>query len=178
MIKLCCGQTLLRRIKAPIDDRSSSDSKLGDWHARAVFVKPKHLVLCANERSLLAVVIPLAPVSELLERFRLAAVNRIRQIPASSDILEKECSALHDVQFGKTSNRSMISTLNQMVYEMESLLHYPHPDDLEHLALTLCDRPTFTISTHWPWLEAELILTGSVMPGRKWKVPPESQIVL
>ncbi len=48
--------------------------------------------------------------------------------------------------------------MNQMVFEIESLLDDPHPDDLEHLALTLCDRPTFTISTHWPWLEAELIL--------------------
>jgi hypothetical protein len=173
MIMLRCGHTLLRRIKAPIEDGSPSGSNLGDWHARAVFTKPKHLVLCTNERSLLSVVIPLAPSSDLIERFRLAAVNRIRQIPAPSEILEKECSAFDEVHIGKTTNRSVISTMNQQVYRIQSYLAYPHPDDLEHLGFTLCDTPMSSISTHWPWLEAELILTGSVTPGRKWKVPAE-----
>lgn len=172
MIKLRCGRTLLRRIKTPIDYDSPSDGKLGDWHARAIFVKPKHLVLCTNERSLLSVVIPLAPVSDLLQRFRLAAINRIRQIPVSSEILDKECSALDDIRFGKTSNRSVISTMNQMIFDLEAFLPDPQSNDLEQLAMTLCDRPTFAISTRWPWFEAELILTGSVAPGRKpWKIP-------
>ena len=173
MIILRCGQTLLRRIKAPIEDGSPTGSNLGDWHARSVFSKPKHLVLCTNERSLLSVVIPLAPSSELIERFRLAAVNRIRQIPAPPEILEKECSALVEVRIGKSTNRSVISTMNQLVHGIQSWLAYPHPDNLEHLGLTLCDTPMSSISTHWPWLEAELILTGSVWPGRKWIVPAD-----
>lgn len=172
MIKLLCGRTLLRRIKTRIENDSTSDGKLGDWHARAIFVKPKQLVLCTNERSLLSVIVPLAPISELLERFREAAVDRIRQIPASSEILDNECSALDDIRFGKTSNRSVISAMNQMVFDLEAFLPDHQSNDLDQVAMTLCDRPTDAISTHWPWFEAELILTGSVAPGRKpWKIP-------
>jgi len=173
MITLRCSQSLLRRLKVAVEPDSPSNGVLGDWYARAVFVRPAQLVLCTNERSLLSIVIPLVPVSTLLDRFRSAAIQRIRQIPVQSELLEKECLALDEVGVGKATSRSVISTMNHLVYGIKAWLAYPHPNDLEHLGLSLCDTPILSISTHWPWLEAELSLTGSVTPGRKWRVPAD-----
>ena len=174
MVTLRCSQTLLRKIKSSDEDDLETESKLGDWYARALFVRPIQLVLCTNERSLLSVVIPLSPIATLVERFRSAALGRIQQIPASVDLLAAECSALEAIRVSRAKNRSVISAMNHLSYGVEAWLAYPHPDSLEHLGLTLCDTPISSISTHWPWLEAELLLAGSVLPGRKSKVPPDA----
>ena len=169
MVTLRCSQALLRRIKSPVEDELATGSALGDWYARAIFVRPIQLVLCTNERSLLSIVVPLSPAPTLIDRFRSAALARIRQIPVSSELLADECSALDEIRIGSAKNRSVISAMNHLTYGIEAWLAYPHPNDLEHLGLTLCDTPISSISTHWPWLEAELLLTGSVVPGRNGK---------
>jgi hypothetical protein len=116
----------------------------------------------------------LSPSPTLIDRFRSAALARIRQIPVSAEILAHECSALDNPRIGSAKNRSVISAMNHLTYGIEAWLACPHPNDLEHLGLTLCDTPISSISTHWPWLEAELLLTGSIVPGRKWKVPSDA----
>jgi hypothetical protein len=174
MVTLRCSQALLRKIRSAIEDDLETESALGNWYGRAIFVRPVQLVLCTNERSLLSVVIPLSPVTTLVDRFRSAAIDRINQIPISSELLAKECSALEDIRVGRAKSRSVISAMNHLTYGVESWLAYPQPNDLEHLGLTLCNTPISSISTHWPWLEAELLMTGSAVPGRKWKVPPDA----
>jgi hypothetical protein len=50
---------------------------------------------------------------------------------------------------------------------VEAWLERRPADDLDALGLSLCDTPCSPLKTHWPWLEAELLLTGTVAPGRK-----------
>jgi len=163
---LRCTADLLRRVH-PTSAPESPAGRLGDWHARIIFGKPRFVVLCTNDRSLLCVTIPLAPVRELVSRFVLAATQRIRQIPAREDLLRAEIAALTPAHVGRSSNRSVISTMNQFMYSAETWLERQPLGDLEELGFWLCDTPCTTISTEWPWLQAELILTGSVAPGRR-----------
>src|SRR5665213_3848305 len=115
MTTLRCSAQLLRRF-GPVAADVSASGQLGDWYARIVATRPRHLVLCTNERSLLCVVIPLAPQHQLLDRFVAAAQNRISQIPASASALMKERTALADVRIGRATSRSVIGSMTQFAY--------------------------------------------------------------
>ena len=166
MVMLRCSQSLLKRLRRPIEDKPAT-SCLGDWYARPIFAKPRHVVLCTNERSLLCFVIPLAPIVDFIDRFRTAATHRIRQIPAPPELLDGEQAMLAEVSPGRARSRSVISTMNHFTYGAKFWLDERPDGDLEELGLWLCDTPCSAISTDWPWLEAELALTGSIAPGRR-----------
>jgi len=161
---LRCTADLLKRLPPPSAPESPS-ARLGDWHARIIFGKPRFVVLCTNDRSLLCVTVPLAPVRELVSRFVRAATHRIGQIPAPDELLRAEVAALNPTRVGRSASRSVISTMNQFMYSAESWLTEQPLGDLEELGFWLCDTPCTAISTHWPWLQAELLLTGAIATG-------------
>ena len=148
-------------------DDAAPSSVLGDWYAKIVATRPKHLVLCTNARTLLCVVVALAPQNALLERFAVAAQRRINQIPAPAALRLMEVGAVAEVRVGRATSRSVLSSMTHFGYAVDSWLEDRPADDLDALVLWLCDTPCFTLQTHWPWLEAELLLTGTVAPGRK-----------
>ncbi len=146
----------------PVATEVSPSGQLGDWYARIVATRPRHLVLCTNERSLLSVVIPLAPQHKLLDRFVEAAQHRINQIAAPAHARMKERAALADVRLGRATNRSVIGSMNEFTYAIDAWFEDRSGADLEALALWLCDTPCSPLSTAWPWREAELLLAGPV----------------
>lgn len=112
----------------------------------------------------------MAPKASFLERFGAAAQNRINQLPIPASIRLDEISALRELRLGRATNRSVLATMTQLGLDAEAWLFSQPPGeplDLDALGLRLCETPCTAISTHWPWLEAELILTGSVAPGRR-----------
>ena len=167
MITLRCTASLLKQLGGETTPGVTPSARLGDWDARLVATRPKHLVLCTNERTLLSVVVPFAPATTLRSRFAAAAARLIRLIPASSDIVTEEIVALADIQLGRAHDRSVRSSMTHFGYAVATWLANERPLDLDELSLWLCDTPCFPLQTKWPWLEAELVLTGSVAPGRK-----------
>ena len=161
MTTLRCSAQLLRRLGAVPSDAAPS-GQLGDWYARIVRTRPRHLALCTNERTLLCVVIPLAPQNQLLERFVAAAQNRISQISAPATARMNECTALADVCIGRATNRSVIGSMNEFAYAIDAWFEHGSDYDLEALGLWLCDTPCFPLRTTWPWREAEQLLTETV----------------
>jgi hypothetical protein len=166
VVTLRCVSSLLRRFGPP-DPEAPPTGRLGDWYAKPVAARPRHLVLCTNERTLLSVVIPRAPERHLRERFALAAEARLRQIPAPADVLRTEVGALTEVRLGRATSRSVLSSMTHFGHAVGAWLAERGADDLEALGLWLCDTPCFPLATHWPWLEAELLLTGGVAPDRR-----------
>jgi hypothetical protein len=170
MITLRCTAVLLDRLRVTAPPPVPPTGRLGDWCAKPLRFRGRRLALCTNERCFLSVVVPSAPAGTFLERFAVAAEHRISQIPASASLRLSEVAELHDVHFGRAANRSVLSTMNQLALDAEFWL-YDQPSarslDLETLGMRLCDTPCSGLSTHWPWLEAELLLTGSVAPGSR-----------
>ena len=167
MITLRCTASLLKRLGGAVSPDSPPSSLLGDWDARVVATRPRHLVLCTNERTLLCVVVELAPGSTLGQRFATAAQRLIERIPAPSGLLAVETDALNTIRLNRSTNRSVRSSMTHFGYAVDAWLDSRDPLDLEALSLWLCDTPCFPLKTHWPWLEAELVLTGTVAPDRK-----------
>jgi hypothetical protein len=167
LIFLRCTAALLKQLGGKTAPDASATGRLGDWDAKVVATRPKHLVLCTNERTLLCTVIPLAPAKLLRTKFAAAAEVLIRRIPAPSALIAAEVDALADIHLGRARDRSVRSSMTHFGYAIEAWLAQGRGLNLEDLSLWLCDTPCFPLETNWPWLEAELVLTGSVAPGRR-----------
>lgn len=138
---LHCTKKLLDRIKPSVlASEGTSTTYLGNWYATAIFWKPQ-VALLVNERTLLPVLMPLAPASGLADRFRghLAAVLSAHTVPQS--FMESELLKMNEVQYAKTTNRSLIGMLNQFTYLAEGCHGYLESNDLMAISMRLSETP-------------------------------------
>ena len=108
-----CTKKLLDRVKPSVSAAPPEPTTyLGNWYATALFWKPQ-VALLVNERTLLPVLMPLAPAAELAQRFpeHLAPVLFAHSAPHA--LIEHELNAMLDFQYAKTTNRSLVGMLNQ-----------------------------------------------------------------
>ena len=160
MVTLRGTAGLLSRLHQPLAEDSPT-GVLGDWYAKVIVVRPRVLVLCVNERSLLSVVVPLAPASGLLDRFVAAASQRIDQVEVDPSKRRAEIEALIPSRVGRTKRRSVLSSLNHFAFAAQDWLAEDPNGDLEALGRWLCDTPCFPLRTTWPWTEAQMLLEGT-----------------
>jgi hypothetical protein len=138
---LHCTKKLLDRIKpSVVVSNGASTTYLGNWYATAFFWKPQ-VALLVNERTLLPVLMPLAPASGLADRFRghLAAVLSAHFVPQS--LIESELLQMNDVQYAKTTNRSLVGMLNQFTYLAEGYHGHLDNNDLMAISMRLSETP-------------------------------------
>jgi hypothetical protein len=136
-----CTKKLLDRIKpSSLLDKSASTTYLGDWYATALFWKPQ-VALLVNERTLLPVLMPLAPASELAQRFpmQLAVVLSAHGVPQS--LIDHELSQMAEFRYAKTANRSLVGMLNQFTYLAEGYRDYLESVNLLALSMKLSETP-------------------------------------
>ena len=141
MFVLRATKKLLDRIKPTVTDPSpGSDGFMCNWYATALFWKPQ-LALFVHEETLLPVLMPLAPASSLAERFpaHLAAVLNALDVDAS--FIAAQVAAMGEVQYAKTSNRSVLGIMNQFSYLAEGYREYLETSDLLELSLKLAHVP-------------------------------------
>ena len=132
---------LLDRIRPLVSDPTPvSAGILSNWYATALFWKPQ-LALFVHEETLLPVLMPLAPSSSLAERFpaHLAAVLNALDVEAS--FIAAQVAAMGEVQYAKTSNRSVLGIMNQFSYLAEGYREYLETSDLLELSLKLAHVP-------------------------------------
>ena len=100
-----CTKKLLDRIKPEIVAPGQSDTALGNWYATVLFWKPQ-VALLVSERTLLPVLMPLAPAATLARRFpaQLALVLKAHGVP--SEFIAQEVWRMDQVRYSKTANRS------------------------------------------------------------------------
>jgi hypothetical protein len=141
-------------------DGHESSGELGDWYANLIRFRDRRLALCTNERTLLSVVVPVAPNRAFPDRFRDASLHRIRQLPVPASLRLRESAAFANITLASTCSRSVLASMNQLGWGAEVWLRERPDGDLEELGLWLCDTPMSALETNWPWKEAVLLLTG------------------
>ena len=157
MYQLHCTKKLLDRIKpSVIASETTSSTLLGNWYATALFWKPQ-VALLVNEKTLLPVLMPLAPATDLVTRFPeyLAGVLAFHGKPRP--FIDHELSRMNEVQYCKTSNRSVVGIMNQFSYLAEGYRDYLETKDLLALSLRLSETP------------CSPLYKGAVSPGRELK---------
>jgi len=150
MFTLHCTQKLRDRLKRPlVSEVPAASTILGDWYATVLFWKPQ-LALLVNERTLLPVLLPLAPADTLPER----VAPELRRVLAAHGIdpafIERELAAMAEVVVAKTSNRSVVGTMNEFAFAAGVYRDLGDAADLVGLAIRLAKTPCSAIGYNSP----------------------------
>ena len=141
MYTLHCTQKLIERIKQPVVALPPAPTtSLGNWYAHVLFWTPQ-VALLVNERTLLPVLMPLAPAATLQARFpaHLAAV--LRELRAGAQFIANEVDLMVEAVVAKTANRRVLGTMNEFAFLADGYREYLESPDLLMLSLKLSDTP-------------------------------------
>jgi len=124
---LRCTQKLLDRLNATPDPESAPpDTVLGDWYANMIRVGRIQVVLAVSERSLLPVVVPARDGRALVQRLCEALEPMLTAIGVSSDEATAERGAMQHWSVGKTANRRVLGSLNDLAFQLQvGLFDFP-----------------------------------------------------
>ena len=176
MVIVRATRKLLQRLGPPIpDDRVPTTALLGDWYATYLPWRPRQLALLVNERTLLPLLMPLAPATTFLDRFpdELAALLKAHHIPAS--VIAVEVAATRNARLAKTVNRSLLGSMNEFAFLAETHRTKDADIDLLGLSVTLSRTPCSPLySRHVsPDREVAALLGEQTTGGPHWPGGPD-----
>ena len=140
MFHLHCTRKLLERIKPVIQDPKQNSNCLGAWYATALFWKPQ-LALLVNARTLLPVMMPLAPAASLAQRFPQALAKVLNALDVNPLLIQTELSQMTEVRFAKTANRKVLGIMNEFIFSIDNYRNHVGDEDLLQLSLWLAHTP-------------------------------------
>lgn len=106
---------LLDRVKQPVREPVAEPSTaLGNWYATAMAWRPRHVALLVSERTLLPVLMPLAPASSLIERFPECLAEVLKRLEAPQGFVAQEVAAMSEGSYAKTVSRSVLGSLTAL----------------------------------------------------------------
>ena len=141
MFYLHCSKQLLDRVSSGLSEPAGTGGNiLGNWYAKVIFSKPQ-VALFLNERTLLPVLMPLAPASSLVERFPQYLFKVLLSQGVSESFMQQELNYLDEVVYCKSTNRSIIGILNMFTYQLESYQSIHYANDWHELSMMMADTP-------------------------------------
>ena len=141
MFYLHCSKQLLDRVSSGLSEPAGTGGNiLGNWYAKAIFSKPQ-VALFVNERTLLPVLMPLAPASSLVERFPQYLFKVLLSPGVSESFMQQELNYLDEVVYCKSTNRSIIGILNMFTYHLEGYQSIHYDNDWYELSMMMADTP-------------------------------------
>jgi hypothetical protein len=93
-----------------------STTLLGDWYATALPWRPRQVALFVSEKTLLPVLMPIAPASSLLDRFPHQFAEVLRQHTPDEATIARECIDTSDYRVAATASRSVIGSMNEFSF--------------------------------------------------------------
>jgi hypothetical protein len=142
MLTIRCTTKLLKRMPAAdAPGAPTPDTRLGDWYATVLQMRPQHLVLLVNDRTRLPVVLAvrafLAPGPNIAE----AIAHVLEDLGIEPGVVRDERRAMAVVSFARPSSRNISETMNALALRLEELRERS-PNLADHaLSLKLCEFP-------------------------------------
>lgn len=99
------------------------------------------MALFVNERTLLPVLVPLAPALNLAERFPQYLFKILLSQGVSESFMQQELDHLDKVVYCKSTNRSIIGILNMFTSHLEGYQYMHYADDCYSLSMMMADTP-------------------------------------
>jgi len=148
MFTLRCTKALLRQLKTPTNaSPPAPNTVLGDWYANLLLTRPKQLVLCVSERTLLPILVEAANPGTLGSRLREAAVEMLRVIEVPEDRIRAEEAAMEELVVSTTASRQVLGSMNDFAH---MLAYYPPGVSPAAVALQLAESPCSPIGMNSP----------------------------
>jgi len=134
VITLKCTRNLLELVGGvTIESPPASTSVLGDWYANIVPTAAGELVAFANEKTLLSVALSVEMLDSLVPSFVARVYNLLRIIKVPEKVALQECTEMEDVEFSKTSSRSIVGSLGQISFHYQLIAER----DVDHKPLSI-----------------------------------------
>ena len=151
MVVLRCTQRLLLRLKQ-FDDAPSvrSTTRLGDWYGNVLHMGRRHALIFISERSRLPILIPIGEANQLPTVFPDAVCRTLGAVGVSAADVELERSRMFEIAYGRTKNRSLLGTLNDMSFGARVHFITARHDSLEDIALRLAETPILPLDGACP----------------------------
>jgi hypothetical protein len=148
---LRCTKKLLGRLPPGSkgeDHGRGSDTRLGDWTAHLFFTGRQQIVLGVNNKTLLPVLLPIAPNKTFLPRFAEAAGEMLMAIGIEDrQAVLAEMRAMDECIVAPTNDRRVLGTINDFGRTLDIVVER-HP--LPEAALLLATIPCSPIGMEYP----------------------------
>lgn len=140
MLYLHCTQKLLKHLRPEVVDAGSGTTKLGNWYATVLPWKPQ-IAMLVNERTLLPVLLPLAPAANLAVRFPGALIDILAAHGVPRPFIDSEMLEMQVVKYARTQNRSVVGIMTEFAHLAELYRTRGKPNELIDLSLKLASTP-------------------------------------
>ena len=144
MFHLHCTRKLLERIKPSVEVPEQNSNCMGAWYATELLWKPQ-LALLVNERTLLPVMMPLAPAATLAKRFPQVLAQVLNALEVNPMLIQTELSQMTEVRFAKTANRKVLGIMNEFTFLIDNYRNRGGEGELLQLSLWLAHTPCSTL---------------------------------
>lgn len=143
MLVLRCTRQLLARLRQVGDvPLAESTTRLGDWYGNILRIGRRQYLLFISQRSRLPVVIPIREAKHLAAVFPDAVCEVLAAVGVSAPDIAEERSRMAEIGFGRTSNRSLLGTLNDFAFMAQhGNLARAEPESQEELIRFLSRTP-------------------------------------
>lgn len=148
MYTLCCTRPLLTKLAhltPPGGGQAPAPTTLlGDWYANRLNIGRHRLVLCTNERTLLCVVVPAKDLPNLSRRLVESLVPLLQWCGVPPEPVAREVREMAWVRFDRTASRSVLGSMNEMVFQADVYFRDPGRDEVRlddldrYLATNIC----------------------------------------
>jgi uncharacterized protein DUF6933 len=152
MLFLRCTQKLLKKNPGPTNALLDTlMPTLGSWHANLIYLAHSPIVLCVNDVSLLAVLVPGRNFSNFGSAFRDRLAERLGRMGLSPNTISVERLAMEIVQIQPSNSRSILASMNDFVrhlkFQVRNRLTFV---DLNALEDRLSETPMGALEYRYP----------------------------
>jgi hypothetical protein len=125
MLSLCCTKVIRHRLRLPpqLPAPVQPSTRLGNWYVHLARFGHQQIVLATSERSLLTVLLPARQLRESIEiSFHAAVAELLAALQLPAQIVSRELAAAQPISFAAASNRRVIGSMNEYVWQLGSYL--------------------------------------------------------
>ena len=125
MLSLCCTKIVRDRLRLPaqLPGPVQPSTRLGNWYVHLARFGHQQIVLATSERSLLTVLLPARQLRESIEiSFQAAVAELLAALQLPAQIVSRELAAAQPISFAAASNRRVIGSMNEYVWQLGSYL--------------------------------------------------------
>jgi hypothetical protein len=120
-----CTQKLLKQLNrdiTPADKTPANSEGLGNWYANLLWFNRKKCILFTNEKTLYTFLIPKVVkknFGEIEGEFLTHLSYNLQKEGISLEVISKVQQEYSEIGFAKTTNRSVLSSMNKLAYLCE-----------------------------------------------------------
>lgn len=149
MLSLCCTKIVRDRLRhqAQLAAPVQPSTRLGNWYVHLARFGRHQIVLATSERSLLTVLLPARQLRERIEiNFQAALAELLTALQLPVQVVSRELAAVESISFAAASNRRVIGSMNEYVWQLGSYL--ARTADLLELSLQLNHTPMSAVGSN------------------------------